>query len=153
MLRDSGSVAGLCEQCHEAKIARRTHANGALKAHLSGAGASGGLNRTLAGPQEETRECMACHDGSVAKDAGSHRLKLDSDLGSSDDHPVGIAYRSNTGRQDPVILKDASRIDHRVRLFSATVGCGSCHSIYSREKSLLVMNNSGSRLCLQCHQL
>jgi predicted CXXCH cytochrome family protein len=36
-------------------------------------------------------------------------------------------------------------------LFDGNLGCGSCHSAYSKEPHLLVMNNRGSKLCLSCH--
>ncbi len=152
MLRPGMDQANMCQQCHAAGTGRAIHHGSPMKAHLAGSELHFTRSRPAVPATEETRDCMACHDGSIAMDAGSHRVQIDSDMGSSDDHPVGVLYRSAPGRSEAIILKDAARLDRRVRLFSSTVGCGSCHSVYSKQKALLVMENRGSRLCLQCHQ-
>jgi len=50
-------------------------------------------------------------------------------------------------------LKPAEMLDERIRLFDSRVGCGTCHSLYSKRAALLVMSNSRSNLCLSCHDL
>ena len=77
-----------------------------------------------------------------------------SDMASEDDHPVEIPYGQKlSSHAENFGLKPTSRLDRRVRLFGSHMGCGSCHSTYSRNSRLLVIPNTGSRLCLTCHQV
>lgn len=94
---------------------------------------------------------MGCHDGATAGDAGVHAGSRRTDSGVPKEHPIGVVYRSHHDQVDPVTLVDRRRLDARVRLFNETVGCGSCHSVYSKQDKLLVMSNQQSRLCLSCH--
>ncbi|MCK6477495.1 MAG: hypothetical protein L6Q35_11760 [Phycisphaerales bacterium] len=154
MLRPGLSELGLCSQCHTTATRASPHVGDWGRAHLVGAevGVSSALAHATRGT--ETRECMSCHDGSVATDAGNHRIAGRSELGSEDDHPVEIAYGAGLlKRGSESMLKPAARLDHRIRLFGSYMGCGSCHSTYSRHKDLLVIPNTGSQLCLNCHQV
>jgi hypothetical protein len=72
-------------------------------------------------------------------------------FGEPGDHPIGVQYRATRSSGDEVRLVPANRLDKRVRLFDNTVGCGSCHSVYSKQSNQLVMSNLGSKLCLTCH--
>ncbi len=94
-------------------------------------------------------ECIECHDD-YFKDqidrlgAGQwqHYSKMS--------HPIGILY-------DEVSMKKmddfvpAGLLSKEVALFDGKIGCGTCHSIYSTLRAKLVMDNTGSRLCLECH--
>ena len=42
-------------------------------------------------------------------------------------------------------------LDQMIRLYSGRLGCGTCHSVYSKHAKHLVMDNRGSRLCIACH--
>lgn len=94
---------------------------------------------------------MACHDGASASDAGLHGLgaRRDGQFSRTQEHPIGVRYQNNRERE--IRLVNPASLDKRVRLFDQTVGCGSCHSVFSKQKQLLVMDNLGSRLCLSCH--
>lgn len=94
---------------------------------------------------------MGCHDGSLASDAGSHRSMRSLDH-ENQEHPVGTVYSSASSKLSEMKLVPASRLDARVRLFDGKVGCGSCHSPYSHVSKQLIMSNSGSKLCLTCHE-
>ncbi|MGE5609531.1 MAG: hypothetical protein ACM359_09780, partial [Bacillota bacterium] len=98
----------------------------------------------------ETSTCLSCHDGMMATG-----VTLGNDPGPRDhasNHPVGILYRTAGRPPGAAMLNAASTLDPRIRLFDQRIGCGSCHSLYSKEESLLVMSNFHSRLCLSCHR-
>jgi len=42
-------------------------------------------------------------------------------------------------------------LPRELRLYDGKIGCGTCHNAFSKEKSMLVINNRRSRLCLECH--
>lgn len=140
--------AGLCMSCHTGTPAssRGIHAIATTKAHLRGdsraAAVHGGGNLDA-----ESKSCMECHDGTLASDAGAHRSSMSDD---SSEHPIGVAMRFG-GRTRESDFKLARRVDQRIRLFEGMVGCGSCHSPYSRESAQLVISNHGSALCMNCH--
>ncbi|MCC6676430.1 MAG: hypothetical protein IT436_04740 [Phycisphaerales bacterium] len=64
-----------------------------------------------------------------------------------------MPYRSRPADSDSdsIDVVPAAALDRRIRLFDRTVGCGSCHNVYSQQSKLLVMSNQGSQLCLKCH--
>ena len=153
MLREGTSAAGLCSSCHQpGRGAKRGfHGSDLVRAHLQTAtwksAAAGAMD-------SESRSCVACHDGSMATDAGGHGMS-GSSFGSSGDHPIAVDYRSRpaTRDSDEIRLVSMGALDRRIRLFDRTVGCGSCHSVYSGRQDLLVMPNIRSQLCLSCHSL
>lgn len=153
MLRKGVSEEGLCSQCHAKQGRSSPHTGNWQRAHLVGAEVGMRASLAKASKGEETRECMSCHDGSVATDAGAHRLAMDRSMGSEDDHPVEISYRSEHRPGLDLDLKPVSRVDPRIRMFGNYVGCGSCHSTYSRNTNLLVIPNTGSQLCMSCHRV
>ncbi|MCL4222259.1 MAG: hypothetical protein KJZ65_12915 [Phycisphaerales bacterium] len=160
MLRGGiASSAGLCVQCHERTFAgsRDAHAMGVGKAHLQWerrgphenprpAMSRGGFERIDA----ESQGCLECHDGSTATKVGERRTGDLFEHGSRQEHPIGVSYKARKGR-DAIPLKPVQSLDKRVRLFDGTVGCGSCHSVFSQHDGLLVMSNMRSALCLSCH--
>jgi predicted CXXCH cytochrome family protein len=78
------------------------------------------------------RDCLACHDGTLA---GS--------IGRGKDH-IDVAYLAG---------KDYNAvIDRRIILVNGRVTCISCHNPYSTEAYRLAMPNNRSRLCLECHR-
>ncbi len=160
MLRPAAS----CDACHgefgpvarssgTGRSARVSHAQSLNRAHLamptnSNAMAGGGASSL----DQETRSCVSCHDGTIAGDAAGVRTPAIG--GHEADHPVGVLYRDRAlagGKPLDMPLSPAFRLGDKVRLFDNRVGCGSCHSLYSSEKHLLVMSNYGSKLCLTCH--
>lgn len=154
-LREASSGGGLCLECHTGSESQLPHLTG-MPAHLSagsaspGGGGVGGMGRAGgAGLDAESLMCISCHDGTVAGDAGVH---ADSRLGAGEgEHPLGLLYPGPGERWREVRLVDIPRLDRRIRLFDQTVGCGSCHSIYSPQPAQLVTSNLKSRLCLSCH--
>lgn len=149
-LRTGADAQGLCMQCHQgaSNTTKSIHALRTGIAHLNtkhpydSHAASGVLDG-------ESASCMACHDGTTASDAGSHAVRT-SEGEPIPDHPIGIPMRE-TARNRDRDFRLSHRNDKRIRLFDGAIGCGSCHSVYSRDPGQLVINNRGSKLCLSCH--
>jgi predicted CXXCH cytochrome family protein len=92
--------------------------------------------------------CIECHDSHISKSdalrAGVWRHS------SSLNHPIGLSYSKVTLKRLREFRPEGV-LHRKMKLFDGKIGCGTCHSIYSQEKNMLVMDNSGSRLCLECH--
>lgn len=147
MLREPVDPAGLCAECHGAASRDRTTMHALMgQAHLRWPGIKQTSPSVPTGSLDlQSRSCLGCHDGTVATSVGAE--VADPSGRHSKGHPVGVRY-GRAGRG----LAPASMLDARIRLFDGNVGCGSCHSPYSREPSLLVMSNDRSAMCLSCHR-
>lgn len=121
------------------------------------------LDATMADPAGISLACLSCHDGTVALDsfggatgttfmANTAAGYIGTDL--SNDHPVSFTYDSNLANvldgelNDPATTTAVSDL-----LFSGQLECASCHDVHNTPgiASMLVMSNSGSALCLTCH--
>jgi len=160
LLRSGLEGTAFCAQCHEPGLSSlaAAHAMTVGRAHLQWP--DDRPDRRVAslgwgGLDTESASCLECHDGSLATDAGSHpETGGFSTSMTGQDHPIGIPYRVSKrgGSFGSGRMVHPASLDGRVRLFEGTVGCGSCHSVYSREPGHLVMSNLGSALCLSCHE-
>ncbi len=118
-------------------------------------------------PGGVSKLCLSCHDGTVAVDAfsgnsGTHvinnRVNLGTDL--SNDHPISFTYDSSLATEDGGLFDPAvtpsgvagGTID-RDMLFAERMECASCHDVHNKFSNLhlLKVNNTGSALCLTCH--
>lgn len=157
-LRATIGAPTFCAQCHSlAKLGRwDSHGSRTGRAHLlEFPGRPRAATELPAGSlDQESATCLSCHDGTLAREVGAGHVGLSSARSEvSSDHPIGIPYRPRgTWNQEPRLVERA-RLDPRIRLFNQTVGCGSCHSLFSRRDHLLVMGNLQSRLCLSCHAM
>lgn len=121
---------------------------------------------TDASPGGISKLCLSCHDGTVNLDAyggvaGSTPLTgaalVSKDL--SDDHPISITYTDATATSDGELFAPSSTnsgLGSTIQadmLFSDKVECGSCHDVHNtaNQDPLLRKTNSGSQLCLTCH--
>jgi len=128
-------------------------------------------------PGGTSRLCLSCHDGTVAVDSfggatGTTFLTGDTVIGNggnlADDHPISIRYDSalaglDGSLHDPEIRtvtvglagkKSRTGTIKEVLLSGGTVQCSSCHDVhnsFTAADPLLKISNSGSRLCLSCH--
>lgn len=164
MLRTGLAGEAFCTQCHQSFPGKRQsyHGMGVGKAHLLGANRQAHSVAVAAAPlasatltsglDEESTTCMTCHDGLGAVDAGGGAMHSIGEFQANAEHPIGVAYPKHSSRSSDATFVDSHKLDPRIRLFASTVGCGSCHSVYSKQNKLLVMDNYGSRLCLGCHQ-
>jgi predicted CXXCH cytochrome family protein len=116
------------------------------------------MNVTPGQPDGESIACLSCHDGSVALDsfggnAGSTTMSGSKLVGTDmrDDHPISFLYSASVSGGDTGLKSGASVSN---LLFTGKVQCSSCHDVHnggSGTTNLLVMSNSGSALCLTCH--
>ncbi|RMF83145.1 MAG: hypothetical protein D6736_22065 [Nitrospinota bacterium] len=149
LLRHQESGVYFCTLCHRSRLRRvGTHAEALQKAHFKVQSFPGS---SMIDPV--SRECLSCHDGAIARfpvvSVGLWRYASFSgtNLGR---HPIGIDYeetRRRRGRLRPVFT-----LDKRIKLIQGKVSCVSCHEPFSERNNGLVMDNWGSRLCLECHQ-
>ncbi|MCA9293468.1 MAG: hypothetical protein KDA20_06620 [Phycisphaerales bacterium] len=151
-LRAGANPVTLCTACHGGSLttAASAHALAMARAHPNRP--TGGPTALRSGAHRgvdaESATCMACHDGSIAADAG-HMTGLFSGPEAPQDHPIGVTMRH--GRSHESLLANPAGLDERIQLFNGAVGCGSCHNLYSPIEDRLVMSNHGSQLCLSCH--
>ena len=100
----------------------------------------------------ETKNCLSCHDNirvtipSLNETESQKRARW----GTMTDHPVGIDYR-NFALQKSNMFFYPRRNPDRVRLFDGKVGCGSCHTLYAKNKAQTNETLDRGRICLQCH--
>jgi predicted CXXCH cytochrome family protein len=125
------------------------------------------LKATVGQPDGSSRLCLSCHDGTVALGMVSSRTTSiemqrgvttipvgPSNLGTdlSGDHPISFVYDQNLATLDSQI-KDPTTIDRKFKLDHAKkMQCVTCHDPHDNQfGKFLVMNNTGSALCLGCH--
>lgn len=127
------------------------------------------LSATVGQPTGSSKACLSCHDGTVALDANglttiSNFFDLGTDLSKS--HPISFTYDSalaTTKRGalfDPttqtVAALGGQTIDEGM-LINHKLECNSCHDVHKDKGDspnsgfLLLVTNSGSALCLTCH--
>jgi predicted CXXCH cytochrome family protein len=125
------------------------------------------LKATVGQPTGASKLCLSCHDGTVALGLVNSRAtpiqlqggvttmpsgpaNLGTDL--SQTHPVSFVYDAALATaagnlKDPATLTDKVRLDH-----SGQLQCTACHDPHNDEfGKFLVMDNTGSALCLACH--
>jgi predicted CXXCH cytochrome family protein len=128
---------------------------------------SGTLKAVVGQPDGSSRLCLSCHDGTVALGMVSSRTNLiamkngvmtmpasPNNLGTdlSGDHPISFKYDANLTKldsqlQDPATLTSKVKLDH-----NGEVQCASCHDPHNDQfGNFLVVDNTGSALCLACH--
>lgn len=92
-----------------------------------------------------TTDCIACHDGSIAKNVSVCTVKC----GFNDSHSVFKDYppRGKEGSYVPV----NSLQEKGIQLVNGKVACISCHDLKKTGKYRLVIDNEKSRLCFACH--
>lgn len=108
-------------------------------------------------------ECLSCHDAALAVDTTITTICGQPEC----DHPIGIDYAFLS--MGNAALKPVSSLQPSIVLISNNmIGCGTCHVPYSAADHstlttlrrlykttipdpMLVMDNSQSKLCLECH--
>lgn len=124
------------------------------------------LKAVVGQPNGSSRLCLSCHDGTVALGDVSSRTTLiqmqngvttltgSANLGTdlSGDHPISFVYDSQLVAQDTT-LNDPSTLTGPVKLdASHEMQCDSCHNPHDNQfGNFLVMDNTGSALCIVCH--
>jgi len=149
-----------CAKCHAkmpGSILEQSHWQFSTRAHLGSinphAAPSGTPQDSFAGVDKESRMCLSCHEnvGVTVPTSGETLRQETARWQTMSDHPIGMDYRRTARHKQGRF--NFPLIDEQIRLFDGNVGCGSCHSPYSRLKSNLVMSNLRSALCLKCHNM
>jgi predicted CXXCH cytochrome family protein len=126
------------------------------------------LNITVPQPNGSSRLCLSCHDGTVALgniSSGAAEIQMQNgvttmpsgadNLGTdlSGDHPISFIYDAALAARDPQI-NNPTTLPKTVRLDSQSrLQCTACHNPHDNQYgNFLVMDNTGSALCLTCHQ-
>lgn len=97
-------------------------------------------------------ECLACHDGTVSSNVEMGGASWSHARGIGLSHPVGISYE-DVYREPGSRLHPERSLPDELTLVQGRVECVTCHDHYSGLPGLLVLDNTGSRLCLACHNL
>ncbi len=121
------------------------------------------LGTDIGQPDGASKLCLGCHDGSYPGLRDEKMIFGVDDLARS--HPISFTYSSSLAAR----VRDGSL--HDPRAASSGMGgtiaddmldengkmqCTSCHEMHgkhARNKKLLKMDNTRSRLCLTCHNL
>ena len=98
-----------------------------------------------------TLQCVECHDRYLDRSFGSVTERKRRQFNVRSNHPVGVSL-DYVAVKKPREFHPPQALPQEIRLFNGKIGCGTCHNAFSNEKSMLVMNNWRSRLCLKCHK-
>ena len=98
-----------------------------------------------------TLQCVECHDKYLDRSFGSFAAGGPNRISAVSSHPVGISFE-RIAAKEPQRFNFPHALPREIRLYNGKIGCGTCHNAFSKEKSMLVMNNWRSRLCLKCHK-
>lgn len=121
------------------------------------------LNATMGQPAGVSKACLSCHDGTVAMDSfgsatGTHLMTSSMKLGTdiSNDHPVSFTYDAALATADGSLVTpaSASKVDSAgsIPLYGGKLECASCHDVHNNTQGhFLRKSNTGSALCLSCH--
>lgn len=162
----------ICVVCHTPHNADISITNSALWNHQMTASnfqvyTSGTFKGTAGQPDESSKLCLSCHDGTVAlenfskKTTGTNKITGISNLTTNmkDDHPLSFTYDAALASLDKFIYNPStaqSGLGGTIAadlLINNKLQCYSCHDVHngSGENHLLRMSNAGSKLCLKCH--
>jgi predicted CXXCH cytochrome family protein len=161
----------ICIVCHTPHNADVSTADAPLWNHESTTAAftpyaSSTMDGTVGQPDASSKLCLSCHDGTVALEnfggtttGGASVSSGDLTTDISDDHPISFTYNtalstSDGELHDPSTASSGlgSTIDADM-LIGGKMQCASCHDVHNTagHTFLLVKDNTGSALCLTCH--
>lgn len=161
-----GSSDQICVACHTPHNASATQLV-PLWNHTSTATTftlytSGTLNATVGQPTGSSKACLSCHDGSVAANAFTGNTALaasitgDANLGTTlaNDHPISFDYAAAQALDSGLVVPTStSLVVAGIPLYSGNLECASCHNVHDNTNSpFLRASNTGSALCLKCHE-
>ncbi|HSG08123.1 MAG TPA: cytochrome c3 family protein [Longimicrobiales bacterium] len=128
-----------------------------------------GVGGVAGQPSGLSKLCLSCHDGRVGLDAFGGSLGTPTetmtllyptssfgvDLGN--DHPISISYSAGDPELQATTFAPGGNWGTAqvsdVLFGAGTVECASCHDVHNGGDpyKMLVFSNSGSELCLGCH--
>jgi len=148
LLRGHANGRAFCIMCHSNDaLGAKWHAGVVNYAHTPGK-----FIQTSGGGQlldQNSIECLSCHDGSVSQATSVSMNSGSFQHGSGSSHPVGVDYPKPGMKAG---FEPAQALPEEVALFQGKIGCLTCHNPYEKNKKLLVKDNSRAALCLSCHR-
>ncbi len=128
---------------------------------------SGTFDATAGQPDGASKLCLSCHDGTVALEnfgsitTGTHFIPGLYNLGTnlSNDHPISFVYNNALANTDGGLFNPTTQPSglggtiQNDLLISNKMQCSSCHDVHNKYnlQYLLKKDNTGSALCLTCH--
>lgn len=149
----------LCGSCHmqmSGTLKQQSHWRFSNKAHL------GSINPRSALPSQvelsfddidlESQTCLGCHEEVTVTIPGYNETYTEKAARWSrmKDHPIGMDYRRVAMNQSSEYYYPLFNAE-RIRFFDGKVGCGSCHSMYSKQAKNVSVDKQNGNLCRQCH--
>ncbi len=155
LYRFSDQICVICHAPHNATPGDEPLWNHTLSTATYAVYTSSTMSQTPGQPGGYSKLCLSCHDGTVALDsfggaAGGTFISGTYNLGSdlSDDHPISITYADAYAQGG--FFSDTSLAP--AVLFGGLVECASCHEPHDYTFSdFLRESNTGSQLCIRCH--
>jgi len=162
----SGEICITCHTPHNSISSQSPLWNHEVTAATFTPYSSSTLDATVGQPNNSSKLCLSCHDGTVALDnfggttGGTNYVTGAELLGTdlSNDHPVSFTYDATLASTDGG-LSDPSTVNSGLggtiaadMLFSDNMECASCHDVHNAGiANLLVKSNAASALCITCH--
>ncbi len=149
LIRGDRRGKALCMVCHDAKFFASMKDGGVSLQQ------SGHVIADMAQLAKNTQidalslQCMGCHNNQG--DAGGIQVTatgLVRHNSGGANHPIGMDYPTMSSG-----FKSKSMLPTAIWLPNGKLSCVSCHQPYKKEHGQLVVTNSGSLLCIQCHSL
>ena len=131
------------------------------------------LDATVGQPSGATKLCLSCHDGTVALDEWTRHtgtLKMGFGPGTinhwtfSNDltttHPLSFTYDAALASADGELFDPSTPVTElggktitEGLLVNGKMECASCHDVHNADghEAMLHIENTGSQLCLTCH--
>lgn len=133
------------------------------------------LQATMGQPSGLSKLCLSCHDGTVAVDSfggktGTTMISAANNTGTAlnNDHPIGFTYNTALASADGSLYDPSTRTVTigsgaqtktgtiaATMLYAGKLECSSCHDVHNTftagTGNLLKMSDSGSAMCLACH--
>jgi len=123
-------------------------------------------------PGGMSKMCLSCHDGTVALENygnttnGTFFIYGEDLIGTDlrDDHPISFIYDTVLSTKDGELYDPSTKLSGIIgssgtiqedMLFQGRMECSSCHDVHNTRAvpgtKLLLKDNTGSALCLTCH--
>jgi predicted CXXCH cytochrome family protein len=168
------STTEICKVCHTPHNGVTTIPGAPLWNHALSTATytvytSSTLDATVGQPDGISKLCLSCHDGTIALNNFTGNTYSGADVFASgdallgtnltNDHPISFLYDAALATTDGGLFNPTSTnsglgstIDADM-LFNHKVECASCHDVHNGTgiDFLLLKSNTGSALCLTCH--
>lgn len=150
LLRGNKPGKAFCFLCHQ--DLNTLHKVATASMHTRARGSMNKMNFEVTNPGSQldkvSKECLGCHDGTLGSLAEVTFGAGVWNHGNGVSHPIGVNYMEAYGRGG---LHHPSGINPAIKFFDGKIGCGSCHSIFAKDKFQLAVSIKGSALCFACH--